>query len=123
MNWGRYIGLPFELHGRGPDAYDCWGLVGFLYAEELSILLPTYMYDLGTEQLALDFAKEDGHWREADSPTGYDVVLMRAMGKPHVGIVVDGQRMLHLPESGTACIESFYSPRWKSRVEGFYRYR
>lgn len=28
----RWVGLPYAPLGRGPDAYDCWGLVAAVYA-------------------------------------------------------------------------------------------
>ena len=38
----NYVGKPFVDGARGPDAYDCWGLVAAIYLEEYGITLPEY---------------------------------------------------------------------------------
>lgn len=122
MNLERYIGLPFKKHGRGPDGWDCWGLIEHIYERELGLYLPIYEYDDTTHHNAVFFAQQQGHWREVDEPAAYDVVLLTAMRNPHVGLCIDNQRMLHVPEEKTSCVEWIYSPKWKSRIESFYRY-
>lgn len=38
MIWSdRFIGIPFEDHGRARAGCDCWGLVCLIYQEELAI--------------------------------------------------------------------------------------
>lgn len=122
MNFAQYIGLPFKPRGRGPDGWDCWGLVEMIYEHELGIRLPSYAYTTVDQGHVVATAQEDGYWKEVDEPAMMDVVLLKAMRNPHVGVCVDNQRMLHIPEGKTSCIEYINSPKWKSRIEGFYRY-
>ena len=62
--WARYIGLPFQDGGRGPHAFDCWGLVRDVYARELAVALPSYgeisARDLVRVAHAMHGGREDG---------------------------------------------------------------
>lgn len=104
MDWtSRYVGLPFRDGGRGPDAYDCWGLVRAVYADRLGIDLPSYgeisARDLVRVARAMGAAQDDG-WATVAAPQDFDVVLMRS-GRGggdrtvHVGVMVDAHRMMH----------------------------
>ena len=35
----RYVGKPWVSGGRGPDEFDCWGLVKYVMANEYDINL------------------------------------------------------------------------------------
>jgi cell wall-associated NlpC family hydrolase len=122
MKVAKYIGIPFAPRGRGPDAFDCWGLVAYIYAVELGVELPAYVYEEEDQFDTIAAARNDGYWREVDEPSIWDVALFTAQGRPHVALCIDNQRMLHVPEGGTSCVEYINSPRWKSRINAFYRF-
>jgi cell wall-associated NlpC family hydrolase len=122
VNLGSYIGIPFRQHGRGPTYYDCWGFVRLIYKNELGITLPDYEYGLKDQWEALRLETGQPTWTRTNEPLPTDVVLLVAQANPHVGIYLSEHRMLHLPEHGTSCIESLDAPRWRSRVEAYYRY-
>ena len=87
-----------------------------------------------------DFADSVGQSREAraarfhyvlaarcvpvDDPQERDVIILNIGGQPaHIGIVIAPGEMLHAYEGGSATIESYRSPRWRARINGFWRYR
>lgn len=37
-----YIGRPWVSGGRGPDSFDCWGFVWWVYKTHFGLLLPCY---------------------------------------------------------------------------------
>ncbi|KFF50451.1 hypothetical protein GY26_01815 [Gammaproteobacteria bacterium MFB021] len=121
----EYIGLPYRVEGRGPDAYDCWGLVRLVYAERLGIALPSHVgYDatLSAHTASLIEQGRPG-WRAVADPEPYDVVLLNVAGVPnHIGLVVAPGWMLHTTQQKSACIENYQRVTWRNRVEGFYMY-
>ena len=47
----KYIGLPFEDKGRGPSGFDCWGIVTWIYMQELGLILPEHLtYESVTDE-------------------------------------------------------------------------
>ncbi len=121
MDW---TGRPWQApHG-------CWRLFCAFYAAELGIVLPTYddqVSDDNGPALAALIIQELGAWREVARGTERygDGVLLRIAGAPsHIGVVMGQGRMLHVLMDGhESCVESYRTPKWAARVEGFYRHR
>lgn len=85
------LGKPYRVGARGPDEFDCWGLVVYLYREAYKITLaeiPTPEL-LPTRTLA-ETAEEEmdaGDWTEVTEPQDGDVVaLSRSKIIHHVGV-------------------------------------
>lgn len=125
--WSRYIGLPFLDGGRGPHAYDCWGLVRRVYADRLSVALPSYgeisARDLARVARAMGAAKDDG-W-QACAPQSLAVVLMRS-GRGgarvvHVGVMVDAARLLHVEVAAAAAVVPITHFSVAGRITGYRR--
>jgi cell wall-associated NlpC family hydrolase len=103
------IGLPFERGGRGPDAYDCWGLVLAL-RRRLGLREPP---DIATGTLT----REQAHalfalqslplgWRRVPlSPGG----IVFAQCAAHAGVYVAG-RIVHAQT--TAGVVAWTLGRW-----------
>ncbi|MBP7339640.1 NlpC/P60 family protein [Niveispirillum sp.] len=110
---GDYIGLPYRWGARGPEAFDCWGLVEGVMRTRFAVDLPSLrspdaeddfagMARVANEQ-AGGFVRLFGreHWRDAlvwPSPAERpgDIVLMRRGAFPcHVGVVVASDWMIH----------------------------
>lgn len=130
MDWtSRYVGLPFRDGGRGPDAYDCWGLVLAVYAERLSVDLPSYgeisARDLVRVARAMGAAQDDG-WDTVTDPRAFDVVLMRSgrgggSRTVHVGVMVDAHRMMHSDLASGVSVVPLTHFSVSGRVLGFRR--
>ena len=128
--WAHYIGRPFEDGARGPEAYDCWGLVRAVYAEQLGIELPSYgeisARDLGRIARTIAARSDDG-WRIVGSPFDFDVALMRAAGRTravvHVGVMIDGTRMLHTEAATGAVVVPLTHVSVAGRITGFRRWK
>lgn len=95
----RYIGLAWQFGARGPNAYDCWGLL--MHCES------TY-FDGGIPEVQFGDAARDlyasklrsGEWAIVPHPEHGDGVLLRDGNDPHVGIYLDldGGGILHAME-------------------------
>ena len=130
MWWQQYIGVPFEFRGRGPDTFDCWGIVRYVYRFDhpKKISLPSYAKIYMTSKDVKNipeimFGEIDRRWKEVDTPQEYDVILLRMRGFPmHVGIVTKKGYMVHCACGMGTVHEKFDSLRWRNKVLGFYRY-
>ncbi len=130
MNWwGRYVGVPFEDGGRGPDSYDCWGLVRAVYANELGIDLPSYG-EISAREMArvarmMKVGADEERWRPVERPRALDVVLMRhprASRVAHVGVMIDHDRLMHVEAATNVAIVPVSHFSIASRIAGFRRY-
>ncbi len=119
------IGKAFVPGGRGPLAFDCYGLVKSVL-ERNGIPAPDYPSgeDAGMNASLILAAMEAG-WESVSSPEANCVVLFRMDRREgtHVGVMVDGQRFLHALKGTGVCVERVDSELWKRRVIGFYRWR
>lgn len=130
MWWQKYIGRPFEEKGRGPNSFDCWGLVRWVYGYDHpdKIELPSYdecyKSTQDREKLSSVILTESNiKWFPTDGPKTFDVILLRMRGFPmHVGVVTKPFHMLHCSQGIGTVHERFDSMRWEKKVLGFFRY-
>lgn len=127
---GHYIGLPFRPHGRDRLGVDCWGLVRMVMAEQFGIAVPSFVSEYPDPRARCEIGalitRESATWQAlapVEAITG-DVIVLRVRGVPmHVGVVLGDGAMLHVECGIDSAIEKYTSPRWASRVYGFFRYR
>lgn len=130
MWWNNYVGAEFDEKGRGPEVFDCWGLLQFVYANDhpKKHILPSYIecYESTNDRAALAKVIEgekQNRWREVDVPQEFDAILLRMRGVPmHVGLVTKKGHMLHCAQGIGTVHERFDSIRWRDKILGFYRY-
>lgn len=104
----NYIGLPYRHNGRGPEAFDCWGLVRLVLQLQFGIEVPSYDWlspeqcttskDLRVVASLMDEYRKD--WIDlGKSQVGIvegDIALLLRFGMPcHVGIICGKDWMLH----------------------------
>jgi cell wall-associated NlpC family hydrolase len=124
----KWVGLPFRDKGRGPDAFDCWGLVRAVLIEQFGVTLPDYAdaytdaHDHASVAAAVEAGLRDG-WQIVPTPRCGDLVVIKIAGRPwHCALAVTPARFLHVPDKGTSCIERFDNVIWTRRLEGIYRH-
>ena len=129
--YNKYIRAKFAIKGRGPDVFDCWGLLQWVYAHDHpdKIILPGYeelyktTYD--KEHLAnLIFEQRQAKWQPVTTPQPWDAILLDFEGfAMHVGIVTEPGWMLHCGHGINTSHEKYPSIRWPdSKIQGFFRY-
>ena len=84
----RWVGLPYEPGGRGPRAFDCWGLVAHVLAALYGVSLPRLDE---AEARAPDLSG----WARVPAPRFGDVAFWPAPGGGHCGVFADPGRVLH----------------------------
>lgn len=131
MQFDRFLSIPFKSQGRDRDGCDCWGLVCLYYQEALNIRLTSFAETPAHafRDVAGLIARERLKWRSVDTPALNDVVLMRIADKSasrlvaHVGLAVDGRRMLHTQEDIGPRIERLDAPHIKPKIMEYRRYQ
>ena len=118
------IGAPFRDGGRGPDAYDCWGLVREVY-KRYGVELPDYQgccYDF--VRFYEGFLEERPRWVRHEPPDipipAVAAIRFNAPVVNHVGVYVCEGKFLHTREKTGVVLEDIRSPAWRHRLEGFY---
>jgi|SRR5579864_2390035 len=112
------IGKPYADHGRGPEFFDCFGVL-IEIQRRLGNRLPDYISNPDT----LDEIRKDD-WREVFTPEPGDGILIRSLDpRWHVAVAIDSYQMIHIRKEGHVCIERFDDALWKRRIEGFYRWK
>ncbi len=125
-----FVGLPFEPRGRGPAAFDCYGLGMALYARRRGVALPDPLADYETTdpsprlQGALDGQRLRWAAVARADMQELDAVAMRFQGFTcHVGWVVAEGWMIHTRQRVGVCVERYDSLLWRPRVAGIYRWQ
>lgn len=112
------IGVPFKLGGRGPDAYDCYGLLEEMYRRDGKNILDYKSPEAGPLISALITSECARLWQPCEPKRGA-TALIRVPHSLHVGYMIGPMRMIHSWEkSGGVVIEPIEV--WKRRVIGFY---
>lgn len=124
-----YIEIPFKDKGRTRAGVDCYGLVRLVLKDRYGKALPEfsdYSSCGASEEVAIlvdaNIPTIDAKEIDYSDLTPGDLVLIRHMGLPcHIGIYVGGGSILHTAYRKNTVLERLSSPRFKNRVEGFYR--
>ena len=121
------LGKPFAWGGRGPDAYDCWGLVVEV-ARRAGITLPDMNHpadgelcgqiwkELCGQRMGKDFIR-------IERPEPWCLVAFQFFGQWHAGIVLENaSQFIHVVERQNVTAPSLYCEMWQPFFRGFYRY-
>lgn len=127
MNINDYIGKPWVSGARGPNEFDCWGLLIYVLKNEFGVEIDEEYYIHGRDTKKITRAYESAvtgpHWERQERPSeGCAVALSKNKRIHHAGVwVQDG--CLHSLDH--ACVVHNSLSRLKingySRVE-FYKW-
>ena len=98
MNINDFVGLPYREGARGPDAYDCYGLVMAVFRAACGVSLPDWYQDgPGTRaasraiSAALAGEVSGGRAVKVAEPANLDLAIVSNTNRPdHIGVVWDG---------------------------------
>ncbi|WP_039758437.1 NlpC/P60 family protein [Bartonella queenslandensis] len=131
LHWALpYIGLPWQAGAKGPDSFDCWGLLIWVQKHHFARDLPDIpVFDDDVKKIALTFRNhpERKRWRRVNRPKQGDAVLMRQSRHPiHVGLWVSisptEQGVLHCIKGSGVVFQNTASLKLSGwQIEGFYR--
>lgn len=100
-----YLGRPWRADCDGPEAYDCKGLVRAVQKEQWCRDVPPLLQvDAATDWAEVRASCQRSGWQpkpEGVSACGGDILLVRGLNGPHVGVFVQlGRRLLVLHAHG-----------------------
>jgi cell wall-associated NlpC family hydrolase len=101
-------GRPYRSGGKGPGAFDCSGLVHYVY-KIWGIAVPASTEGLGRSG------------READAPSvqAGDLVFFKIKEGAHVGIMLNKVEFIHASKGRGVGVDSVRSAYWRSVFRGF----
>lgn len=113
------VGKPYRLGGRGPDAYDCAGLVvECLRRRGIDIEIPSTGSKSENYKAMMSILRQS--WREVDVPREGVLVFIKPA---HVGMMVNRRELIHAAEwRDQVLIEYLDSPHLRPCFGGFYEY-
>jgi cell wall-associated NlpC family hydrolase len=120
MTFQELIGMPYARGGRGPDTYDCAGLVVEMMRRRGIILAIPETPEAKDDQIHSMREILSAQWIEVPKAFPGCVVAFRG---GHVGVMVSQFKFIHTgSEVGQVCIERLEGPVWPKQKLGFYEY-
>jgi probable lipoprotein NlpC len=107
-NSTELAGSRYKSGAKGPDAFDCSGLVYFTYRKSGISLPPS------TEGL-----NKVGYEISRDNVLPGDLVFFKVKREFHVGIMINKDQFVHSSKSKGVAVDSLETPYWKKTFFAF----
>jgi len=123
----KHIGKPWASGARGPDEFDCWGLLVCVLKEDLGLDIDVDYHIHGKDTLNVTKAYEkailSGSWRRRTTPKDGDAVALSKGKRIHHAGVWLANGCLHAVDGACVIHNSFFHLRRIGyvRIE-FYRW-
>jgi len=137
----KYIGIPWVSHGRGPEGYDCWGLIRFIAKDQFGWDWPSYddTYTLGSQADDVSVYKvnegliKDWHKIHDDDQSAFkyidrtiqgDIIWLKHKSHVvHMGMMLDTRKFIHVSATTDSIISRADHFIWKNKILGYYRWK
>ena len=121
------VGKPFVLRARGPEAYDCFGLVMEIFTRQgIAMNDHTYGESLRSQMEAFQNGQKHSQWIKLDAPEPGCALMFAYVNLPgHAGVMIDGSRFIHATATFNQVVISRITdgiPTYASKLLGAYRY-
>ncbi len=113
----------YAIGGRGPAAYDCFGLFREVQ-RRVGVDLPDVASPAAMAERACLIEVGARDWQPLPAPEPWCAVAIR-VGRwvSHLGVVLDdGVHFLHATRATGVTRARLDDPRWASRIAGYYRW-
>jgi len=117
------LGKQFEYGGRGPERYDCYGLVCEVY-RRYGIELPDITSTDDKPTIAKMIAEGEVFCVKLAKPEIPCIVTFSVIPRitTHIGVVIDNDRFIHIMQKTSVSIERLSAPDWSRRISGLFRW-
>lgn len=114
------VGLPYQRGGRGPDAYDCYGLC-LVVAQRAGIVIPEIPTPTTNRDRNDLFASTREIWTKLSKPEPFCMAVFKIKRNWHAGVVLpDLQRFIHVMAGIRVTVSQLNNFRWRQRFDGYY---
>lgn len=123
------IGKPWVSGASGPEAFDCWGLLRFIFAARRGLELPAFegVKTLGLAGVVKAARTEAATWEEISTPVHFAAVgISENRAIHHVGLWLDeaGGGVLHAFQGGGVVFQTLSALRARGMQHfTFYKHR
>ncbi|MEN6617108.1 MAG: C40 family peptidase [Syntrophorhabdus sp.] len=101
-------GKKYRSGNKGPDYFDCSGLIYFSYRQA----------GLSVPKTAEAQGRSGAEISQGQVQPG-DLVLFRIKNDDHIGIMVNGTDFIHASKSRGVAVDSISAPYWRKYLVGF----
>lgn len=115
------LGSKFQYGGRGPDRFDCYGLVIELH-KRLGKEVPDVRSPTEQERIASLMGDHIPVWTPCQRGTGAVMTFRIGRYVSHVGMMINTYQFLHIWEGANLGVAVERVDQWERRVAGVYRY-
>ncbi|MDY7537621.1 NlpC/P60 family protein [Undibacterium sp. RTI2.1] len=119
-NFSDLIGTPFKTGGRGPDYFDCYGLVMEM-AKRDGIELPDFGTHSNQGVISALVGASLPQWEEVSQKAGAVVLIRIGRYVSHVGYMINDDEMIHSWDQANG-VSTLKVDTWKNRIVGFYKH-
>ncbi|MDR3565590.1 MAG: C40 family peptidase [Negativicutes bacterium] len=113
------VGKPFKDGGRGPGAFDCWGLAVEVF-RRFGIEIPDYRISCESVNTGVMCKREQWAPCIGEIPSPALVVFTTAGITDHIGVYLGAGKFIHAHRSAGVVVTGVDHVFWKRRIEGFY---
>ena len=96
------LGKPYKLHGRGPDGYDCYGLV-IEVEKRLGRVLPDLyeLFEKKSEVRVITLSTAACGLEKTDYPAFGDIIVFKKKGRAdHIAVYLKNGDFIHCDSNG-----------------------
>jgi cell wall-associated NlpC family hydrolase len=119
--WNDLLGKPFKDGARGPDSFDCWGLVQYIFKTYYNCDLPDYRIPAkNSVGIFRAYLRDREHYplitsRSVPAPC---LVLMRFNSRcvNHIGVYIGGGKVIHCRDAAGVSIIGTDDPFWRQAI-------
>lgn len=115
------VGKPYATGGRGPEAYDCYGLVMEIHKRR-GITLPDYESPEDFEIISQIINREKILWEECEEKPGAVILIGGKKIQHHVATYLGFGKIIHVTKDvGSVSIDRLNF--FEKRIVGFYQFK
>ncbi len=116
------IGKPFEWCARGPDKFDCYGLVEEMHRRK-GVRIPDVLSPTEQSKVATLLEAEALRWVKAEIAPGAVLTFRIGIHDSHVGFVIDHYRFIHVWQGARLGVAVERIDVWERRITGVFRFK